>query len=54
MDISKCVGTLCPLKEACFRYTAKAGFMQSYLLGIPYDFKTEQCEFYWGKVKQEK
>ena len=52
-DIAKCKDNLCPAKEYCYRYTAKASPMyQSY--GI---FNREQdadnCEMFWhnGKCK---
>ena len=50
-DISKCKGTNCPVKESCYRYTAKDGMRQSYFLDIP--GKTEDgeftCEYFWGE-----
>lgn len=49
MDITKCKGINCPLKESCFRYTAKAGeFQQSYFTEVPYDKETGTCPTYWG------
>lgn len=53
-DISKCKGTKCPLRETCYRYTAKASeFMQSYFVGTPYDKKDKDCEYYWETKESE-
>ena len=50
MDGTKCEGTNCPLKEKCYRYTAKANkYYQSYFTEIPYDFKTKKCEYLWKR-----
>lgn len=44
-DITKCYWEWCPLKENCYRYTAKRDELcQVYFIGIP--FKNE-CEFFW-------
>lgn len=51
MDISKCLGTGCPLKETCYRYIAPEDEMQSWVLGVP--FKNGECKLYW-KIKIEK
>ena len=53
MDICKCNGNNCPVKEECFRFTAPASeFRQSYFLSSP--IKTTEdggldCEHYWGE-----
>lgn len=53
MDITKCSGSNCPLKDTCFRYTAKASdFRQSYFTELPYDFEKQECSVYWG-IKSE-
>ena len=31
MDISKCTGELCPIKDLCKRFTVKASEYQSYI-----------------------
>ena len=50
-DITKCKGTDCPVKEHCYRYTAKANeFRQSYFVEPP--IKDGKCEMFWG-VNQE-
>ena len=44
-DISKCSGKDCPLKERCYRYTAKSDkYMQSY---IAPKYEDGECENYW-------
>lgn len=36
-DITMCFGSGCPLKEQCYRYTAKPDkYRQSYFVGLPY------------------
>lgn len=35
-DITMCFGSGCPLKEQCYRYTAKPDEYQSYFVGLPY------------------
>ena len=42
MDISKCTGELCPIKNQCKRYTVKASEWQSY---IEPPFRIEGCKF---------
>ena len=52
MDITKCSGQNCPVKEKCYRFTAPASQYQSYFV-IPPIKTTEEgkldCEHYWGK-----
>jgi hypothetical protein len=51
MDITKCEGTNCPLKENCFRFTAPGNPMyQSYFVDVP--FKDHACEMFWGKKSE--
>jgi len=45
-DISKCLGTGCPYKETCYRYTAKPSDWQSYFSVPP--IKDGKCDMYWG------
>lgn len=48
-DISKCAGKGCKLKEACYRYTAKADEMwQSYVMADE-SLTPEQthCDMFW-------
>ena len=43
-----CMGTNCPQKEACYRFTAKPNqYRQSYFIEPP--LKEGKCEMYWGK-----
>jgi hypothetical protein len=45
-DIAKCLGTDCPYKETCYRYTSKPIDWQSYFLEPP--IKDGKCDMYWG------
>lgn len=53
-DITKCLGTDCPFKERCYRFTAPSNRLrQSYFTEIPFDKEKNECkEFYDRKVKQ--
>ena len=43
-----CVGTNCPHKEKCYRYTANpCEHWQAYFTEPP--FKDGKCDMYWGK-----
>lgn len=47
-DITKCEGLDCPLKEKCYRFTAKANeYRQSYFVEPPYNKETKECEYLW-------
>ena len=47
-DITMCLGTNCPQKETCYRFTAKRNeYRQSYFIEPP--FKEGKCEMYWGE-----
>lgn len=46
-DITMCAGEGCPIKEDCYRFTAKPnGLYQSYFSVVPYDRKLG-CDHYW-------
>ena len=46
-DKEKCVGTGCPMKQTCLRYTAEDKKpAQDYLAGIPYDHGKKTCDYY--------
>jgi hypothetical protein len=46
-----CVGTDCPYKEKCYRYTATPNeYRQSYFTTPP--IKDGKCEMYWGENAQ--
>ena len=47
MDITKCKGTDCSLKESCHRYTAKPNDYQSWFTESP--IKDNKCDMYWGE-----
>ena len=50
-DITMCLGTKCPYKESCYRFTAKPSeYMQSYFMKPP--IKDGKCEMYWGDNAQ--
>lgn len=49
-DITMCVGTDCPQKETCYRYTVKPSDYQSYFINPP--IKHGKCEMYWGENAQ--
>jgi hypothetical protein len=47
MDITKCTGINCPIKEQCRRFTAKDSERnQSYFAEPP--IKNDKCVMYWG------
>jgi hypothetical protein len=51
-DICKCKGTDCPLKENCYRFTAKSDDVyQSYFVDPP--IKDSKCDMYWGETQKE-
>ena len=46
-DITMCLGTDCPYKEKCYRYTAKANeYRQSWFMKAP--IKDGKCDMFWG------
>lgn len=50
-DITKCLGTGCPYKESCFRYTATPNeYWQSYFIDSP--IKNGKCEMFWGEKSE--
>lgn len=49
-DIAMCQGTGCPLKDKCYRHTAKPNpDWQSYFVNPPYDKNTKKCDRFWEK-----
>ena len=47
-DIAMCEGIGCPMRDACYRYTATPSeFRQSYFMDIPYNKESGECEHYW-------
>lgn len=54
MDITKCEGTNCPLKESCFRFRAIGDKLrQSYFIEVPYNHETNTCDVYWKITENE-
>jgi hypothetical protein len=50
-DITMCLGTNCPYKESCYRFTAKPSeYMQSYFMNPP--IKDGKCKMYWGDLAE--
>lgn len=49
MDLTKCVGGNCPLKNNCKRYLATAGEYQSYFVELPFQKVDDKvtCTFYY-------
>jgi hypothetical protein len=48
-DITKCKGTNCPIKQNCYRYTAKEDeFYQAYFTVVP--LKNDECDMYWERL----
>ncbi len=52
-DISKCLGTDCPHKEKCHRFTAPADeYGQAYFVKPP--IKADgTCDMFWGKTQTD-
>ncbi len=50
-DIAKCKDFLCPSKEYCHRFTAIAGFYQSYAEFNRED-DADNCNYFWPNGKQ--
>ena len=46
-DFTKCADEACPMKEKCYRYTAKASERQSYFATPMWDKEKEDCDYYW-------
>ena len=44
-DITMCSGEKCPLKQICYRYTAKPSDYQSYFAKPP--VLGGMCEYFW-------
>ena len=49
-DICMCKGNKCPLKEKCYRHTARATeYRQAYFVEAPYDHEAGECKHYWER-----
>lgn len=52
-DISMCENKLCPLKDNCYRYTAKPSDYQLYAEFTPDD--KGKCDYFWeNKPKKQR
>jgi hypothetical protein len=52
-DISKCIGTDCPHKEKCYRFTAPANeYAQAYFTEPPIK-EDGTCDMFWGKTQTD-
>jgi hypothetical protein len=51
MDITKCKGDYCPIRDKCKRYTLKPSISQSYLVTSPFLFNDGggSCDMFWGE-----
>lgn len=50
-DISMCKSKLCPLKDSCYRYTAKPSDWQSYADFAPDD--KGKCDYFWDNESKK-
>lgn len=55
MDVTKCVGKDCPLKDKCYRHIAPENCYQYYFTGIPGEMVDGEfkCEHYWETKEEE-
>jgi hypothetical protein len=49
-DIAKCMGTDCPYKETCYRYTSEPSDWQTYFSVPP--INDGKCDMYWGDLSE--
>ncbi len=52
-ESTMCQGENCPVKEDCYRFTAEVGLQQNVFETIPYNFETENCEYFWDNQPLE-
>jgi len=52
IDIAKCKGGDCPLKDTCYRYKAVTGILQTFFLEIPYKKEEEKCKYYMSTEEE--
>lgn len=61
MDITKCKGDGCPIKQHCKRYTSESGLMQSWFTETPGKCECHhddlqkhiwQCDMFWGDEQE--
>jgi hypothetical protein len=46
-DISMCSGRDCPMKQNCYRFTAKASDYQSFFMNPPIK-EDGTCDYFWN------
>ena len=53
-DITKCPGNGCPIKDKCYRHSAKDGVWQSWFTKEPFKIKKKvfTCDMFWGEDTQ--
>ena len=51
-DITKCTGMFCPVKESCYRFTAKANELWQAYFSVP-PFENSTCKMYWGEHSED-
>ena len=49
-DIAKCLDSLCPSKDYCYRFTAPVGMFQTYG-GFSRDADEDNCNMFWPNDK---
>ena len=54
MNITMCKGGNCPLKDQCFRHTAKPSEYQDYFIVVPYKIQNNEfkCNYLWTDNNQ--
>jgi Protein of unknown function (DUF2934) len=45
-DVTMCLGQNCPIKQDCYRFTAKIRGRQNFFGEAPYNFATNSCEHF--------
>jgi hypothetical protein len=50
-DIAKCLDSLCPSKEYCYRFTAPASLVYQSYGGFNREQDADNCEMFWPNGK---
>lgn len=50
VEISRCEGTNCPVKEHCLRFVSKS---QKVLKNVPFNHERTKCDFFFKIEKNE-
>jgi hypothetical protein len=45
-DITLCPGQNCPIKQRCYRFSAKVRGRKNFFAKVPYIFNTNSCEYF--------